>query len=111
VDRRALPEPETGRDEKASEFLAPRTPVEAALAEIWAAVLEIERVGAEDNFFELGGQSLLAMQVIARIAEIMQVDLPFRSIFELPRLAELAQLVELYREQVLPSPPSAEGVG
>ncbi|TDD65737.1 amino acid adenylation domain-containing protein, partial [Actinomadura darangshiensis] len=65
VDRRALPAPD-GVAEVATEFVAPRTDTERALAEIWQQVLGLERVGAEDNFFELGGDSILSLQIVAR---------------------------------------------
>ena len=61
VDRKALPAPE-GRPE-GMEYEAPRTPVEEALAEIWAQVLRVERVGTRDDFFELGGDSIWALSV------------------------------------------------
>ena len=67
VDRRALPAPE-GDAYARRGYEAPRAPVEEALAEIWAEVLGVERVGRHDDFFELGGHSLLAMQVVSRRA-------------------------------------------
>ena len=79
VDRRALPEPE-----REQPFVAPRTPLETELADVWAAVLRIERVGVHDNFFELGGHSLLATQLIARLRTMLQMELPVRRIFEAP---------------------------
>ena len=69
VDRRALPAPDRTRPELEKEFIAPRTPVEELLAEVWAQVLGIERVGIYDNFFELGGHSLLATQAVSRMRE------------------------------------------
>jgi amino acid adenylation domain-containing protein/non-ribosomal peptide synthase protein (TIGR01720 family) len=65
LDRRALPAPERTADLE-SQYVAPSGPVETALAEIWADVLGLERVGAKDNFFELGGDSILTIQVVAR---------------------------------------------
>jgi len=72
-------------------FQAPTTPIETSLAEIWAEVLRVERVGINDNFFEIGGHSLLATQVISRIRERLGADLPLRSVFESPTVSELAQ--------------------
>ena len=60
----------------------PRTAAEELLAEIWAQVLDIERVGIHDNFFDLGGHSLLATQVVSRIRETFQVEMPLRRLFE-----------------------------
>ena len=93
VDRRALPLPE-GRSQVQQEYVAPRTPVQETLAEIWREVLRVEEVGIEDNFFELGGHSLLATQVMSRVRERFGVELPLRVLFESPTVAELAQRVE-----------------
>ena len=73
--------------------MAPRTPVEATLAAIWAALLHLDRVGVHDNFFELGGHSLVAIQAVARIRSECNVDIPLRCLFEAPTLAELAVAV------------------
>ncbi len=94
VDRRALPEPDTGRLALETEYTGPRTGVEQVLAEIWADVLGVERVGIRDNFFDLGGHSLKATQVMARAAKTLQVELPLRKIFECPTIAELADQIE-----------------
>ena len=64
------------------------------VAGIWRQALRVERVGVEDNFFELGGHSLLATQVVSRIRELFQVELPLRAIFEEKRLADLSRRVE-----------------
>ena len=93
VDRRALPQPEL-RPELEPTFVAPRTPIEEILANIWGCVLGIEQVGIDDNFFELGGHSLLATQVISRVRNTLAVELPLRSLFETPTVASLAQQVE-----------------
>jgi hypothetical protein len=92
VDRKALPAPE-GRPE-GLEYVAPRTPVEATLAGIWAEVLGLERVGVHDNFFELGGHSLLAARVAAQVREALGLELPIKLLFEAPSIAELGEHVE-----------------
>jgi amino acid adenylation domain-containing protein len=94
VDRRALPKPEPERPRLEREYLPPATEVEEALAAIWAEVLGIERVGVQDNFFELGGHSLLATQVVARVRERLQVDLPLLHLFQMPTVEQLAVVVE-----------------
>jgi acyl carrier protein len=76
------------------ELAAPRDEVEEKLAEIWRELLELEQVGIEQNFFELGGHSLLVLQVTARIRRTFEVELPVRSVFEAPTIAELAMEVQ-----------------
>jgi len=90
LDRKALPAPDLASAEK---YVAPRTPVEEGLAEIWAEVLGLERVGVEESFFELGGHSLLATTVVWGVRERFGVELPLRALFEGPTVAELARLV------------------
>ena len=89
VDRRALPEP--GKDRKTLEgaFVPPRTSVEELLADIWAEVLGVERVGVNDNFFELGGDSILSIQVNARATKA-GLKLTTRQLFKHRTIAELA---------------------
>ncbi len=86
VDRKALPAPETSAAVASSS--EPRTPVEKALAEIWADLLQVERVGIHDNFFDLGGHSLMAMRLVAGIEKEFGVELPLRAVFEAPTVAE-----------------------
>ena len=93
VDRRALPAPEVGGG-IAREHVAPRGPVEEALAAIFSEVLRLPTVSAHDGFFELGGHSLLATQVIARVRAAFAIDLPLRALFEATTPAELAARVD-----------------
>jgi amino acid adenylation domain-containing protein len=107
IDRRALPAPDQSRPEIEESYVAPLTPEEQLLAEIWAEVLKLEKVGIHDNFFELGGHSLLATQAISRIQRMFKVELPLRALFERPTVAELANRVEEIRgkERRLPASP------
>ena len=61
---------------------------------IWESVMKIDRVGVEDNFFDLGGYSLLAIQVMARLRQTLQIEIGLASLFELPTVTELAHRVE-----------------
>ncbi len=93
IDRKALPVPEYQRDTSA-DFIAPQTALERDLAGIFGQVLHLEEVGATDDFFSLGGHSLLATQVISRIRQALQVELPLRTIFEAPTVAGIASRIE-----------------
>ncbi len=94
VDRAALPAPselarvENDSDENGS-FLAPTTPTEQILADIWSQVLGIRRIGVNDNFFELGGDSILSIQVVAR-ANQAGLHLTPKQLFQSPTIAALA---------------------
>jgi non-ribosomal peptide synthetase component F/acyl carrier protein len=103
VDRRALPEPDPAT--AAAEYVAPRTPTEQALADIWAELLGAARVGADDGFFALGGHSLLATRVVTRVREAFGIDLPLRAVFESPTLSALAAAIERLAGTGVESPP------
>jgi len=93
VDRRALPRSEGAMHALDVPFVAPHNAIEEVLAEIFAEVLKVERVGVNDNFFDLGGHSLLATQLVLRVRKDFQPDLPLRKIFEVPTVAALAALL------------------
>jgi amino acid adenylation domain-containing protein len=107
VDRQGLPAPDRTRPELDNAFTLPRSPTEELIAEIWAQLLDIERVGIHDNFFDLGGHSLLATQAVSRIRDAFQVEIPLRRLFELPTVAGLAESIEAARqaEPSLLAPP------
>ena len=71
-------------------FIAPRTPIEEMLSGIWCDVLSLRDVGIHDNFFELGGHSLLATHVMSRLRIPFHMEIPLRSLFEMPTIAGLA---------------------
>ncbi|HEX8720257.1 MAG TPA: amino acid adenylation domain-containing protein, partial [Pyrinomonadaceae bacterium] len=99
VDRRALPEPDASALALAREYVAPRDATEGKLAEIWASVLGVERVGVDDNFFDLGGHSLLAAQINTRLRDAFGVEVPLRSLFQSPTVARLAESVAAARRR------------
>jgi amino acid adenylation domain-containing protein len=111
VDRRALariaPAPEAH-----AASAPPRTPTEAAVAEVWSDLLGVEGIGAFDDFFALGGHSLLAARLAARIQERLGVELPLRMIFQEPTVARLAAWIEAERHHgdVAIGPSLAAGV-
>jgi len=90
IDRKALPAFKF--DQSGDRFVAPRNPVEQALAEIWRKVLNLPQVGVFDNFFELGGDSIMSIQIIAR-ANQAGLRLTPRQLFQYQTIAELAELV------------------
>ena len=93
IDRRSLPAPEHMRSGEQS-YVAPSTPVEMAIAEIWQDILGIDRVGIHDNFFELGGHSLLITQLFTRLSNTFEVKVALRRLFNAPTIASIAQEVQ-----------------
>ncbi|WP_260326197.1 condensation domain-containing protein, partial [Paraburkholderia atlantica] len=86
-----------------SAYEAPQGAVETALAEIWAELLGLERVGRHDNFFELGGHSLLAVQVSSRLSQAVGVELPLSTLFARPVLGDLAASLGRPHEVTVPA--------
>jgi NAD(P)-dependent dehydrogenase (short-subunit alcohol dehydrogenase family)/acyl carrier protein len=74
-------------------YQAPRNRMEESIAAIWQEVLGIDNIGMHDDFSELGGHSLMATQVLSRIRRLFRVDLPLRTLFEAPTIAQLAAIV------------------
>jgi hypothetical protein len=99
VDRRALPVPSEETVESRAEHVAPRTPTERLMAQIWAEVLGVPRVGIHDNFFDLGGHSLLVMKAASRFSDIVHLDalhlsIPLLLFFRHPTLEGLARAID-----------------
>ncbi|HGY55853.1 MAG TPA: amino acid adenylation domain-containing protein [Caldithrix abyssi] len=90
IDRRALPDPLENRMELEREYIAPRTPTEEMVAQIFSELLNVPQVGATDHFFELGGHSLLATQLLSRIRDSFKIELPLKILFENPTVEKLA---------------------
>ncbi len=88
IDRNALPEPDW---QLTSSYVAPRNETETKLAEIWAKLLKLDRVGVEDNFFAIGGDSILSIQAVSR-AHHAGIAITTRQLFESPTIAALAVL-------------------
>ncbi|WP_405798450.1 amino acid adenylation domain-containing protein [Streptomyces sp. NBC_01506] len=94
TDRRALPAPTHLPRTADVPYVAARTPLEALLADLLADALALQEIGIDDEFFEIGGNSLMAMDLLARIRTVLQVDLPAAEFFEAATVAGLAELVE-----------------
>lgn len=103
VDRRALPEPQGDTIDLQATYVAPHSPAERILAEIWAEILQIDQVGIKDNFFELGGDSILSIQVTTRACKAGVILKP-PQIFTNPTIEQLARAADA---AALPLPPSA----
>ncbi|RAM48117.1 MAG: non-ribosomal peptide synthetase, partial [Hapalosiphonaceae cyanobacterium JJU2] len=97
VDRKALPAPDGSS--RTDEYVAPRTPTEAIIADLFAATLGVDTVGIYDSFFDLGGHSLLATQLISRIRQSFEVEVPLKALFESPRIVQLDPVINQLRQQ------------
>ena len=82
------------RPEMATSYLAPRTAIEQAIAEVWQETLGVSQVGVIDNFFkDLDGSSLMATQLVSRLRDRFRVEIPLRRFFDGPTIAELAEVI------------------
>ncbi|MDH5548253.1 MAG: amino acid adenylation domain-containing protein, partial [Gammaproteobacteria bacterium] len=100
LDHRQLPATEALTSDH--HYVAPRNAMEQTLADIWAEVLQVERVGIHDNFFTLGGHSLLATQVVARARQTFNAELPISAIFLHPTISTLSARISESREYIAP---------
>ncbi|WP_053213536.1 non-ribosomal peptide synthetase [Pseudomonas sp. Q12-87] len=98
LDRKALPEPDAGLWH--GQYVAPRTPLEEALAQLWQHSLRVERVSIDDSFFELGGHSILAIELIANLKARLNITVRLQELLANPSIAELALFIShKHREQ------------
>ncbi|MGK7876653.1 MAG: amino acid adenylation domain-containing protein [Xenococcaceae cyanobacterium] len=81
------------------EYIPPQTPTQQLLANIFSEVLGVGGVGIQDNFFELGGHSLLATQLISRVRQTFELEVPLRTLFEFPTVAELDRALSQLRQK------------
>ncbi|MFZ6028537.1 MAG: non-ribosomal peptide synthetase [Chloroflexota bacterium] len=91
TDRKALPAPDNLRPDMVTEYIAPSTPLECQIAEIWQNALNVERVGVNDNFFELGGHSLLVIEVLGQLKAALQREISAVDLFRFPTIQALAE--------------------
>ncbi|MFY0562651.1 amino acid adenylation domain-containing protein [Archangium lansingense] len=104
VDRKQLRPPEATHLGPRTAAVAPRGPVEEALASIWKQLLSVEQVGVTDDFFALGGHSLLALRMMTRVQQTLGVKLPLDTLFETPTIEALARRIEAGRSAPEHSP-------
>jgi amino acid adenylation domain-containing protein len=93
IDRKALPPPDGNQIEIGGGFVPARDSLEQALAQLWAKILKVKRVGIYNNFFELGGHSLLAVRLVAEIEKFYNRRLPLATLFRAPTVADLAEIL------------------
>ena len=107
VDRRVLADPTDVRLPASADYVAPRGPIQEALAEIWTDLLGGEKVGVHDNFFERGGHSLMAIQLLARLRQMFGVETYLKDFLEDPTISRLGGMVEraLAEEALQQAPP------
>ncbi len=109
VNRQALPPPTSARPQLEVPLVAPRTPTETIIAQIWCDLLGLDEIGVDDDFLELGGHSLQAAQIVARVLEHFGVELPLVALFEAATIASMAdRLLSSQLSQL--SPEKVEGL-
>jgi amino acid adenylation domain-containing protein/non-ribosomal peptide synthase protein (TIGR01720 family) len=101
LDRKALPAPDTGAGLSDTEYAPPASPLEEILAEVWGEILNVSPVGARDNFFTLGGDSILSLQVVARLRE-RGFDLTLQQVFQHQTVRDLAREISASRGGTAP---------
>ena len=94
LDRRALPAPQ-GRSKSIAEYIAPRNELERVLVDIWTQVLRVDGIGVQNSFLDLGGHSLQAMKLIARISEVLKVDVSVVEVLQSLTIEKMVQIVTL----------------
>ncbi len=94
IDRRALPVPDSQRQELSQSYAAPQSELERLLAGVWSKLLKLDRVGIHDNFFEIGGNSLMTLQVAVQVRDLLSTDLPVVKLFQYPTIAQLANYLD-----------------
>ena len=101
INRRALPDPDKSRPALATVYASPTTPIEQQLVKVWGEILSLDRIGIHDNFFELGGHSLAATRVVSQVIKQFQLEIPLRSLFESPTVAEMSAVITEHQGKLL----------
>ncbi|HKR03180.1 MAG TPA: amino acid adenylation domain-containing protein, partial [Bacteroidia bacterium] len=92
IDKRSLPKPELKRPELDTIFVEPQTDLEKTFAKIWSKLLRIDKIGINDNFFDLGGNSLMALQMIAKLKTENGIDLPVVKLYQHPTISAIVKM-------------------
>ncbi|KTD37465.1 non-ribosomal peptide synthase [Legionella nautarum] len=101
IDFKALPKPEISRQPLQDAYTAPRSELEQKIAEIYAELLRVERVGIDDNFFDMGGHSLLLVRIHGQLQALFERKIPIVKLFELPTVRKVATLFASQDEQLV----------
>ncbi len=107
IDRKALAPPESSMKSEAA-YAAPRTALERDMAELWAAVLRVDRVGIHDHFFAIGGDSIKMIRLISKINEECHVSIHAAEFYKCPTIAELAAWIE--KDRPAAQPPARDSL-
>ena len=97
----ALPRTDRTRGSLNTVFVAPRTPLEKEIANVWAEVLTLDVIGIHDNFFDLGGHSLTATKIVSRIVRNFQADVPVQGLLAAGSVAEMAGVIAAHQAKNL----------
>jgi acyl carrier protein len=101
IDRGRLPFPVLSDSTRVGDYVQAATKVEEVIGAIWSEVLQVERVGVEDNFFDLGGNSLLVVQVLAKVEKELQFKVPTIKFFQYPTISTFARYLTQQNESTL----------
>ena len=107
IDRLSLPTTEKNRPNLDTPYVAPRTPAEHSIMEIWSEALGLENVGVTDNFFDLGGDSLMLFWVHTHLQDVFDIDIPIIILFKYPTIAALARFI-IHRKGLMEGKPPAD---
>ncbi|MDJ0695420.1 non-ribosomal peptide synthetase [Mastigocoleus sp. MO_188.B34] len=98
IDRKALPSPEASQFEDTKVIIPPRTPLEIEIAQAFATVLDVQRIGVNENLFELGGTSLIVARLTSRLSNKYNVSIPLDYFFKVPTVEGVARVIEMYQQ-------------
>jgi amino acid adenylation domain-containing protein len=93
IDRKSLPEPSSTRPQLEVSYVSFRNETERELVEIWENILDVRPIGIQDNFFDLGGHSLTASQIVSRVLQHFQLQIPLQVLFQSATVADMAAII------------------